>query len=1016
MHTIRRSHGTNANNDYQPTGRRLSSIDIKDYNNNSVRTAILDHGYYNDHLLGNSDEAKNLRLKLNGVSILDQEYKFEYTHPNGLPEKGTFDTDFWGFYNGANNQTNVPSIGRFGTQEVFNQDYQIGQTYFNFDGGNRKANFSFGNRGNLTKITYPTGGFSEFEYESNKALIEGPAPYVVTDYFDNGTMRWTNLTNEDNYEFTYQYLKNAQRPNYNFFEYRYEAGNTTSEDPVFLNQPFFVQSLGFFRADGIMGTASWPDPPSAAIPFLDQYKIYVEDVNNPNSVYPLLFYREWEDILSGNEHEEQASRFTVLPSGQYRVKDIGTPIGAPNVYFRLPIFGLTQTVPDTTDPDLPQFIEEFAVGGSRIKTITNRNNDEKFISKKQFDYTFPAVESQGLSSSGKLMDDLIFHTKFTGFFSYTPSRPSYGGAGTGITITSNSNLRQNPSAQGSHIGYSYVREYQLDNDDVFLSIIDRSFFNEPNQYHKKSFEHIFYWNPTSSAIQTDYVQAQNAIMLGMNPRNSYEASNGNLLTESLYDCSENLIRSTQNEYESFFINNDLQYYANFNSIPYQPIDGDNQELPWMENGDTYFTFRQPLTYSRVSVPTFSQTTEYLSNGQTYTDQYSTYDENANLVETESIVRDGESTVSTFYYPYDSAVATVTGVSNLVAEKQFSQIVKSESFYNNQKLGSVLLNFADTNSTGNNVRVTKSKSAKGNDNLETKVNYEYYDTDGNLLQSRQEDGAPMSYIWGYNNKHIIAKVQNITYADLANLTTITTLQSQSNNDTSSCLGNGNCNEQTLRNSLTTLRNVLPDNAYMTSYTYNPLIGVTSITDPRGSSLYYVYDTNNRLSEVYDQNYKLLSKNEYNITNDLISTLGEDAIGITACGSTIPDETDPNPNPDNPDGPLIDIGSRMANNTIQKEGQSYPALSNSIDLIDTQTNSSNVTLYYQAFPYGGSGNLMYRWKIKGEIFSEYSSSATWTKLFDCATQDARGIEVICEVKDMTLGITERDRLRHIVLCND
>lgn len=1016
INEIRKSHGTPSNTNYQPTGRRLSSIEIKDYNNNSIRTAIFYHGYYNNHVLGNLDEAKNVRLKLDGISILDQEYVFEYTNPNGLPEKGTFDTDFWGFYNGANNQTNVPSIGRFGTQETLRQLGELRQGYFDFNGGNRKANVAFGNRGNLTKITYPAGGSSEFQYESNKALVEGPAPYVVTDYYDDGTMRWTNLTNEDNYKFTYQYLKNAQNPNYNFFDHRYDANTTTQTSSLnFTNESEIIitNGIGIVNGQGLLHFIGGNDE------FEDFYnvpKYYVQDLNNPSNIYTLFYYGDWQNSIEALTAQDSppGNETVVIPPGSYRlIRQLSTEPGIPIVRLLPADFTLSTQVPDTTDPNLPQFIEEFAVGGSRVKTITNRNNDGKFISKKQFDYTFPTIESQDLSSSGKLMDDLIFHTKFTGFFSYTPSRPGYGLPADGITITSNSNLRLNPSAQGSHIGYSFVREYQLDKDDILLSITDRSFSNEANQYHKKSFEHIFYWNPTYSANQTLMVQAQNVIMLGMNPRNSFEDSNGNILTESLYDCSENLVRFTQKEYETILINKDLQYYANFNALTYIDQEGGNQELPWMENGDTYFIFRQPLTYARVSVPTFSQTIDYLSNGQTYTDQYSSYDENGNLVATESIIRDGESTVSAFYYPYDSEVASVSGVSNLVAEKQFSQIVKSEAFYNNQKLGSVLLNFADNNSTGNNVRVTASKSAKADNNLETKVNYEYYDTDGNLLQSRQEDGTPMSYIWGYNNKHIIAKVQNMTYADLANLTTIATLQSQSNSDTSNCLGNDNCNEQTLRNSLTTLRNALPENVYMTSYTYDPLIGVTSITDSRGSSLYYVYDTNNRLSEVYDQDYKLLSKNEYNITNDLLSTLGEDALGVTECGSTVPDETDPNPNPDRP---FIIVGSRMADNTIQKEGVSYPALSNSIDLIDTQTSASNVTLYYQAFPYGGSGNLMYRWKLKGETFSQYSSNSTWTKVFDCSTQNARGIEVICEVKDMTLGITERDRLRHLVLCND
>lgn len=55
---------------------------------------------------------------------------------------------------------------------------------------------------------------------------------------------------------------------------------------------------------------------------------------------------------------------------------------------------------------------------------------------------------------------------------------------------------------------------------------------------------------------------------------------------------------------------------------------------------------------------------------------------------------------------------------------------------------------------------------------------------------------------------------------------------------------------------------PSDALMTTYTYSPLIGMTSTTDPNNRTTYYDYDGMGRLSVVKDQNGKILKKYCYN----------------------------------------------------------------------------------------------------------------------------------------------------------
>jgi YD repeat-containing protein len=56
-------------------------------------------------------------------------------------------------------------------------------------------------------------------------------------------------------------------------------------------------------------------------------------------------------------------------------------------------------------------------------------------------------------------------------------------------------------------------------------------------------------------------------------------------------------------------------------------------------------------------------------------------------------------------------------------------------------------------------------------------------------------------------------------------------------------------------------VFPKDALMTSYTYNPLVGKTSETDPAGRSTIYQYDGLNRIMTVRDQDNNILKQYDY-----------------------------------------------------------------------------------------------------------------------------------------------------------
>ncbi len=147
-----------------------------------------------------------------------------------------------------------------------------------------------------------------------------------------------------------------------------------------------------------------------------------------------------------------------------------------------------------------------------------------------------------------------------------------------------------------------------------------------------------------------------------------------------------------------------------------------------------------------------------------------------------------------------------------------------------------------------------------------VYYNQYDSNGNLLQYKLfsdyngEVGVPVTIIWGYNKTQPIAKIEGAKYEDIKTLQVV--IDAITASDTDATQGTTS-SEQSLLTALDNLRiNSSFSNYVITTYTYDPLIGVTSITPPSGIREIYKYDTANRLQSVVDINGKILKEYQYN----------------------------------------------------------------------------------------------------------------------------------------------------------
>ncbi|ANH80035.1 hypothetical protein A8C56_02710 [Niabella ginsenosidivorans] len=127
----------------------------------------------------------------------------------------------------------------------------------------------------------------------------------------------------------------------------------------------------------------------------------------------------------------------------------------------------------------------------------------------------------------------------------------------------------------------------------------------------------------------------------------------------------------------------------------------------------------------------------------------------------------------------------------------------------------------------------------------------YGLNNNLNEKQKYNDNREVYLWGYKSQYPVAKIIGSDYA------TVSAVVTQAQIDAAVA------SDQNLRTLMNTLRtDSRTRNALVSSYTYKPLVGMTSETDPSGRTTYYEYDGFGRLSVVKDDTGKVLKKYCYN----------------------------------------------------------------------------------------------------------------------------------------------------------
>ncbi|WP_027393513.1 RHS repeat protein [Aquimarina latercula] len=270
----------------------------------------------------------------------------------------------------------------------------------------------------------------------------------------------------------------------------------------------------------------------------------------------------------------------------------------------------------------------------------------------------------------------------------------------------------------------------------------------------------------------------------------------------------------------------------------------------------------------------SKTRTYDLLGNNYTEKTMTYKRNSNkhmqVTDTEIINSDNVVRRSKIYYPLDDyqindlSNAEKDALNNLKLLNRMEPVLIVEN--NGSKQTSKIRHLYKENENNTNQVVVKaSQFAKADTTFINRDIFYKYDETGHLLEtSSSPKGAHTFYVWGYNDTYPIAKIENANYDQVIPLMGNLNLKGTSNKDNDRTIGNIG-NEGKLRAALNKLRASLPK-AIISTYTYDPLVGITSMTDPTGYTVYYNYDDFNRLKQVKDQDGNVLSENDYNYINN------------------------------------------------------------------------------------------------------------------------------------------------------
>ena len=419
------------------------------------------------------------RLKLTDVTVDGKKYSFGYNDTQDLPTRLTMQQDFWGYYNGKSNIDGLCASPQF----IYNVQGKL-EGRETVGSANRYADERYCAIGTLTKITYPTGGYTMFDYEIH--------------HFDdvNGNLYYPAASSVDS---NVQYVrKEICGSGYNGSGYN-STPNTTEFD---IDQPVTVEissNSPYFPAK---------DYPTSQFYYKLCLGILGKDANGG-----IMFSRTFTKY----NHEEDFHISYDLPAGHYVLSS-----QLENVASGLQIGGWIQVTfpPEFREDTLIADVSGKSIGGGlRIRTIKNFDSDNTLLGYTRYKYNggkllIPTVKAERIQLK-------YLHASTSNVYVTPASFPC-----SFYFITSNPTYLAACSLGCPNVGYSMVTKENYDKNGLLMSYTIEKYHNEGyrnaesnifnvnrNGLNGKPIESITYSNDSIQAHKISYSYTT----IGQNP-------------------------------------------------------------------------------------------------------------------------------------------------------------------------------------------------------------------------------------------------------------------------------------------------------------------------------------------------------------------------------------------------------------------------------------------------------------------------------------------------------------------
>lgn len=749
-------------------------------------------------------------------------YQFTYNE-TPLPSRFSSRQDYWGYYNGATN--NGP----------FNRMFEYGSYT-----PNRRVNIELSEAGLLKEIKYPTGGISKFTYEHNIAFPPLYVSELKLPGINPGSADQVQLN------LTKDYFLPYENGSYQVYELELPYSTAITIRPECRH----LQPIGGPEVPDCLFRFLWNGNELAR----NQDNIIYTPPSSTNirdNIATITILTPRFDGIHPDLHKDRNYNFNINISYSNANNDIGKPIYGP---------------------------------GKRIKSIENIDNNG-LSTFKTFDY------SRINEAITTVEDDKITSGFINGLPRYINTKTNSNSPAT-INGYYDSSSSTYGSFQQNTIGYSHVTEY-FGTESNNIGKIEYTFTSIPDSggdYYAPP-----YHPPTDNSwlcgklilkkvYQSQILPSSDEITYKPKTELYYKYRYGDQLFDTdfqhaglihidfpftpqggKYDFDEDAEETTYVKSETVY---NLPLFMRRSCYE----NGTECEPPYIMGYRIYY-----LTGGRVDLEYTIEKNYFDDNelAKMTTYSYNYFNEHYQPSTITTSASDGKQTITNFTYANDipethrtpaehklidqnrvtAPVETRTKVTDASGNTHFSKSTQKtvyDVWYNNLVLPQTIQTLKGAETPGNLP--------------DERIIFHDYDSQGNPLEVSKADGPHIVYIWGYNNTQPIAKIENASYDEVEEY--VANLKSLSNNDNDRTVDTVNADgsispvgaEGLLRRALSNLRVVLPQ-AQITTFTYDPLIGVTSITDLRGETIYYDYDDFNRLEFVKDANGNILSKNQY-----------------------------------------------------------------------------------------------------------------------------------------------------------